>query len=38
MEKANEPNNETIAAMKELENGDGECFESLTELWDSLEE
>lgn len=31
------PNNETIAAMKELENGGGECFDTLDELWKSLE-
>ena len=32
------PNAETIAAMKELENGGGECFDTLDELWASLEE
>lgn len=31
------PNAETIAAMQELENGGGECFDTLDELWDSLE-
>ena len=33
-----EPNSETIAAMQELENGGGECFDTLGELWQSLEE
>ena len=33
-----EPNAETIAAMQELENGGGECFDTLGELWQSLEE
>ncbi len=33
-----EPNKETIAAMKELEDGGGECFNTLDELWKSLEE
>ncbi len=33
-----EPNAETIAAMQELENGGGECFDTLDELWQSLEE
>ncbi len=33
-----EPNEETKAAMKELEDGGGECFNSLDELWNSLEE
>lgn len=32
------PNAETLAAMKELENGGGECFDTLDELWASLEE
>jgi hypothetical protein len=37
-EKAeNEPNAETIAAMQELENGGGECFGTLDELWNNLE-
>ena len=31
------PNDETIAAMRELENGGGETFNSLSDLWDSLE-
>lgn len=31
------PNVDTIAAMQELENGGGECFDTLDELWDSLE-
>ncbi len=31
------PNDETIAAMRELENGGGEAFNSLSDLWDSLE-
>lgn len=31
------PNDETIAAMKELEDGGGECFDTLDELWESLE-
>jgi hypothetical protein len=33
-----EPNAETIAAIQELENGGGECFDTLGELWQSLEE
>lgn len=33
----NIPNEETIAAMKELENGGGESFDTLDELWASLE-
>lgn len=33
-----EPNAETIAAMKELEDGGGECFDTLDDLWKSLEE
>lgn len=33
-----EPNAETIAAFEELENGGGECFNSLDDLWTSLEE
>lgn len=33
-----EPNRETIEAMKELENGGGECFDTLEEMWSSLEE
>lgn len=33
-----EPNAETVAAMKELEDGGGECFDTLSELWASLEE
>lgn len=32
------PNAETLAAMKELEEGGGECFDTLDELWASLEE
>lgn len=32
------PNADTIAAMEELENGGGECFDTLDELWKSLEE
>ena len=32
------PNTETLAAMKELEDGGGECFDTLDELWASLEE
>lgn len=32
-----EPNAETRAAMQELENGGGECFNSLDELWENLE-
>ena len=32
-----EPNAETIAAMQELESGGGECFDTLDELWKSLE-
>lgn len=35
---AEEPNATTIAAMRELENGDGECFDTLDDLWSSLEE
>lgn len=31
------PNAETIAAMQELEEGGGECFDTLSELWESLE-
>lgn len=31
-------NKETLSAMEELENGGGECFNTLDELWDSLEE
>ena len=33
-----EPNAETIAAIQELENGGGECCDTLGELWQSLEE
>ena len=33
-----ELNAETIAAIQELENGGGECFDTLGELWQSLEE
>lgn len=33
-----EPNEETIEAMKELENGCGECFDTLEEMWKSLED
>lgn len=32
------PNDETISSMQELENGGGECFDTLDELWKSLEE
>lgn len=32
-----EPNEETIEAMRELENGGGECFNTLDEMWASLE-
>lgn len=32
------PNAETLAAMKELEDGGGECFDTLDELWAGLEE
>lgn len=32
------PNSDTLAAMKELEDGGGECFDTLDELWASLEE
>jgi hypothetical protein len=32
-----EPNDETIAAMRELEAGGGESFDSLDELWKDLE-
>ena len=38
VEKQDEPNAETIAAMQELENGGGESFRSLDELWKNLEE
>lgn len=31
------PNAETLTAMKELEDGGGECFDTLDELWASLE-
>lgn len=31
------PNEETIAAMEELENGGDECFNTIEELWKSLE-
>lgn len=31
------PNAETIAAFEELENGGGEFFDTLDELWASLE-
>ena len=31
------PNAETVFAMKELEEGGGECFNTLGELWESLE-
>jgi hypothetical protein len=33
-----EPNDVTIAAMQELENGGGEHFDTLDELWKSLED
>ncbi len=32
----NKPNDETINAMQELENGGGESFDTLDELWDNL--
>ena len=32
------PNTKTLAAMKELEDGGGECFDTLDDLWASLEE
>ena len=32
-----EPNEETIEAMRELENGGGECFNTLDEMWASME-
>ena len=32
------PNNETINAMLELRNGGGESFNSLDDLWNSLED
>lgn len=32
-----EPNEETIEAMRELESGGGECFDTLDEMWESLE-
>ena len=32
------PNAETLEAMQELENGGGECFDTLDDLWKSLEE
>ena len=32
-----EPNEETIEAMRELENGGGECFNTLDGMWASLE-
>lgn len=32
------PNATTIAAFEELENGGGECFNTLDELWQSLED
>lgn len=32
------PNKETLEAFAELENGGGECFDTLDELWKSLEE
>lgn len=35
---AEEPNEETIEAMEELENGGGECFDTLGEMWESLED
>ncbi len=31
------PNADTISAMQELENGGGESFDTLDELWNSLE-
>lgn len=37
-EESNEPNEETIAAIEELKNGIRECFDTLDELWKSLEE
>lgn len=38
VEEQIEPNAETIAALKELEDGGGECFNSPGELWKNLEE
>lgn len=38
VERQDVPNAETLAAMQELENGGGECFDTLDELWNSLEE
>lgn len=32
------PNDETLSAIQELENGGGECFDTLDELWSDLEE
>lgn len=34
----NIPNEETISAMKELEDGKGMTFDNLNDMWDSLEE
>lgn len=31
------PNTETLEAMRELENGGGESFDNLDDLWKSLE-
>ena len=31
------PNEETLAAMEELENGKGKTFQSLADLWSDLE-
>lgn len=33
IEESNEPNEETIAAMQDLKNGGGECFDTLDDLW-----
>lgn len=38
VEEQSAPNKETLEAMKELEDGGGECFDTLDELWASLEE
>lgn len=36
-ESVDVPNDETLAAMKELEDGGGESFNNLADLWESLE-
>lgn len=38
VEEQDTPSKETLAAMQELENGGGESFDTLDELWASLEE